>query len=113
MAQSGSLKVEGAVMRDSSKQYSTLTVPSTTSPPCPPIFKSVVAHRRPGGQSVSIKLVQANLLFGISGKPSFNKLGQVFVEIGEGTANVTYILSVAKVVWRGRPLCNHEVVWSH
>ena len=44
---------------------------------------------------MSVKVVQACLSFGATGRPTFEKLGQVFMEIGEGTANVSYILSVA------------------
>ena len=43
-----------------------------------------------------MKVVQARLSFGVTGRPTFEKLGQVYVEIGEGTANVSYILSVAR-----------------
>ena len=101
MALSGSLKVEGVPCEDilwsqdqTAQHFSQTVVPSTTPPA--PTFRSVVAHRRPGGQSVSVKVVQAHLSFTAAGKPTFEKLGQMFVEIGEGTANVSYILSVAR-----------------
>ena len=44
---------------------------------------------------MSVKVVQARLSFGVTRRPTFEKLGQMYVEIGEGTANVSYILSVA------------------
>lgn len=98
----GSLKVEGAPRDDIPRAQNqtpqhlarTMVVPPTTSPA--PVFRSVVAHRRPGGQSVSVKVIQARLSFSATGRPTFEKLGQVYVEIGEGTANVSYILSVAR-----------------
>jgi len=101
MALSGSLKVEGVPRediprsQDQTAQHSSQTVVPSTTPPAP-IFGSVVAHRRPGGQSVSVKVVQAHLSFTAAEKPTFEKLGQMFVEIGEGTANVSYVVSVAR-----------------
>ena len=90
IALSGSLKVEGSPRDDSPQSQNqtpqhlaqTLVAPSTTSPA--PVFRSVVAHQRPGGQSVSVKVIQARLSFTATGKPAFEKLGQV-----------SYILSVA------------------
>ena len=62
-------------------------MPITPNPS--PVFISVVAHRWPaGGQFVSVKVFEANLSFTDSGKPNFEKLGQVFIEIREATANV-------------------------
>ena len=83
MALSGSLKVEGVPCEDilrsqdqTAQHFSQTVVPSTTPPA--PTFRSVVAHRRPGGQSVSVKVVQAHLSFTAAGKPTFEKLGQMY-----------------------------------
>ena len=93
------LKVEGVPRDDSqrpqSQHFAQSIVPITPNPS--PVFKSVVAHRRSaGGQSVSVKVIQANLSFTDSGKPNFEKLGQAFIEIREATANVAYVLSVVQ-----------------
>lgn len=60
MTLSGCLKVEGVPLREDSggpPVAQTQTIVATSTPP----FKSVVAHRRPGGQSVSVKVAQAHL----------------------------------------------------
>lgn len=111
VALSGSMKVEGVPREEAPRsqgqavQHLAQTLVPSTTPPAP-IFRSVVAHRRPGGQSVSVKVVQARLSFTVAGKPTFEKLGQMFVEIGEGTANVAYILSVARAEFGA----NHTLV---
>ena len=49
--------------------------------------------------SVNVKLVQAAMSRQPSGKPSFNRLGQTFVDVTEATANVTYIKLVIQQKW--------------
>ena len=56
-----------------------------------------------------VKIVQAHLIFSMAGKPTFKKLGQVLVEIGESTANVSYILSVARAEFAA----NHILVTNN
>ena len=34
---------------------------------------------------MSVKIIQAHLTFSAAGKPTFEKLGRFFVEIGQGT----------------------------
>ena len=43
--------------------------------------------------SLSVKIVQSRLLFNDTGKPSFEKVGQMFVDVNETTANVPNILT--------------------
>ena len=48
---------------------------------------------------VTVKLVQAVMSRQPSGKPTFNRLGQTFVDVSEATANVTYIKLVVQQKW--------------
>ena len=115
MALNGSLKVEGTSCNNTlqsqnhTPQHMAHTKAVPLTPPSVPVFWSVVAHRRPGGRSVSVKVIQAHLSFNMSGKPTFEKLGQVFIEIGEGTVNVAYILSVARAEFGA----NHTLVTNN
>ena len=45
---------------------------------------------------ISVKIVQVCLFSTPSGKPTFEKMGQMFIEVGENTANVRFILSAAQ-----------------
>ena len=56
----------------------------------------MTAHQQTGGKSVSVKIVQSRLSFTESGKPTFEKIGQMFVDVGEGTATVPYIQSTMR-----------------
>ena len=61
-----------------------------------PAFGSL---QRKSHLSFNIKIVQATLKWLSNGKPEFNHLGQLFVDITEATANVHYILSVVQKKW--------------
>lgn len=72
-------------------------------------FRFVTTHKRTsvvGQSSVTVKVLQANLSFTQNGKPVFDVFNQCFVELCESTANVPYILSVA----RGEFGQNHTLV---
>ena len=71
-------------------------LPVSTLQNSTPIFKSVVTSRcHYVEQSLNIKIIQAHLNF-TCGKSQFEELGQIFVEISEGTANVSFISSIVQ-----------------
>lgn len=41
-----------------------------------------------------MRVIQADLSFDDSKKPTFTKIGQVFIDVTEATANVAYVTSV-------------------
>ena len=97
LSMNGSLKVEGVPFESQTPQHLTKTVlPSIATYTPIPAFRSVTAHRQTGGKSVSVKIVQSRLSFTESGKPTFEKIGQMFVDVGEGTATVPYIQSTMR-----------------
>ena len=106
MALSGSLNVEGMPRDDTLQSQNHTPQHMAHTMAVPVFFRSVVTHQRPGGQSVSVKVIQAQLSFNMSGKTTFEKLDQVFIEIGERTVNVAYILSVARAEFGA----NHTLV---
>ena len=88
----GSLKFEGLPLESKTPQHlAKMVLPSIATPI--PAFRSVTAHRQTRGKSVSVKIVQSRVSFSESGKPTFEKIGQMFVDVGEGTATVPYIQS--------------------
>ena len=96
VSMNGCLKVEGVPLESQTPQHLAKTVlPSIATTPIP-AFRSVTAHRQTGGKSVSVKIVQSRLSFTESGKPTFEKIGQMFIDVGEGTATVPYIQSTMR-----------------
>ena len=91
------LVVEGAAVVQGPSPVS--SVPVTTpgyAGGTRPVFSS---GQRKGQPTFNVKVVQASLKWLPNGKPEFNHLGQVFVDITEATANVHYIRSEVQKKW--------------
>lgn len=68
--------------------------PSTCGPSSRPPFTA-----RKSMPSVSVKVVQATMSRQASGKPSFNKLGQTYLDLTDATANVSYVKHMIRQRW--------------
>ena len=83
------LKVEGSSNQviSTTSSYS-LPGPSSSSRFSQPTY----SHPKKDGRC-NVKIVQAEMSLDESRKPVFDKLGQVFIDVTETTANITYITS--------------------
>ena len=94
-----SLVVEGQPLKAAaSTSGPTIATPSTGASIPGPSRTPFTATKK-FSSSVNVKLVQAVMSRQPSGKPSFNRLGQTFVDVTEATANVTYIKLVIQQKW--------------
>ena len=95
-----SLVVEGQPLKaPASTSGPTIATPSAgASIPGPSRQTPFTATKRLSSV-VNVKLVQAVMSRQPSGKPSFNRLGQIFVDVTEATANVTHIKLVIQQKW--------------
>ena len=93
-----SLVVQGQANQAASVAHNMPTIatpgPSTYGPSPRPPFTA-----RRSTPSVSVKVVQATMSRQASGKPSFNKLGQTFLDLTDATANVSYVKHMIRERW--------------
>lgn len=96
------LIVEGPEIRGQGttapRQPLSMTVTTPTSGPLPPpVFKSVISTRK--GPAVTLKVVKASLLKYERGKPMFQPLTQMFLDLTDATANPEYIQATISSQW--------------
>lgn len=94
---------QSAVSRTTTGQ-SISSTPSALSPasghPGPPMFRSVVASRKPA--PTLIKIMKAKMSASNSkrgGKPDFTCTGQLYIELTESTANVSHVCEAVRRQW--------------
>ena len=76
------------------------TLSAASGHPGPPIFRSVVASRKPA--PILIKIMKAKMSLSNSkrgGKPDFACTGQLYIELTESTANVTQVCEAVRRQW--------------
>lgn len=95
-----SMVVQGQPCQSSMAHVPTVVTPATLSssssfgPSSRPPFIA-----RKSMPSVSVKVVQATMTRLASGKSSFNKVGQTFLDVTDATANVSYVKHIIRQRW--------------
>ena len=85
------LVVHGLAIRSQNNTSSlALTAPSASSRDTPPVFKSVMAKKNKS----KLKIVRANLRYAANGKPMFENIDVLYIDIDEATSNVPSLLKV-------------------
>lgn len=63
-----------------------------------PVYKPIFSSKRKE-PLVNVKIVKADMTRSVSGKPEFERLGQVFIDVNESTANISYISNAVQRKW--------------
>ena len=77
---------------------SNMTTVATPGPSSGPSSRPPFTARR-SVPSVSVKVVQATMSRLASGKPTFNKIGQTYIDVTDATASVSYVKHIMRQRW--------------
>ena len=93
-----SLVVEGSAQSRQTQSSTPIATPMPSTSSSGTTYRPIFSSSRKG-QSLNLKVIQANLTRVSNGKVEFTHTGQTFIDLSESTANVHYITSVVQTKW--------------